>query len=193
MHDIEPHYHWRDHYIASEDAQSPFFGRQYNEFQFTQKVYNYFIHPQWDSFGSTTLYTKLLFADYDEGFAILEMIGEWNDTLHNDVEPLKREVVDLLLKEGISKYLVICENVLNFHGSDDCYYEEWYDDVLEQDGWITFLNLLPHVEEEMVATQIHHFVHFGKAFNDVNWRPQKPKLLVKAIEAMIHGQTRALH
>ena len=75
MHDIEPHFHWRDHYIASEDRYSPFFRRQYDEFQYTLKVYNYFIHPQWDQFGSTTLYGKVLFVDYDEGFAILELIG----------------------------------------------------------------------------------------------------------------------
>jgi len=56
MHDIEPYYKWREYYVASEDEQSPFYGRTYDEFKFTKKIYNYFIHPQWDYIGSQTLY-----------------------------------------------------------------------------------------------------------------------------------------
>ena len=185
MHDIEPYYQWRIDYIASEDARSPFYGRIYNEFQFTQKVYNYYIHPQWDAFGSPTLYMKILKVDYDERYAIFELIGEWNDALTNDIMFLKREIVDHFSKYDISKYVLICENVLNFHGSDDCYYEEWYEDVTDQSGWICFVNLLDHVEDEMRQTQIHHFVNMGGLLNDFNWRPQKPKNIIKAIEAAI--------
>lgn len=192
MHDIEPYYHWREHYVASLDDQSPFFGRKYNEFQFTQKVYNYFIHPQWDAFGSSTLYLKILFANYDEQYAIIELIGEWNDCLTNDVMYLKREVIDPMIDSGISKFILICENVLNFHGSDDCYYEEWYDDVKEEDGWICFINTLKHVEEEMHDTRIQHFVNFGKEFNDLNWRPHKPKIFYELINKMVHGQVKRL-
>ncbi|MEM6699041.1 MAG: hypothetical protein AAF599_11630 [Bacteroidota bacterium] len=192
MHDIEPHYHWRDEYIAAEDERSPFFGRQYSEFQYSQKVYNYFIHPQWDSFGSNTLYTKILYADYDEGYAILELIGEWNDCIHNDVMYLKREVADQMIEEGITKFVLLCENVLNFHGSDDCYYEEWYDDVKEEGGWICILNTLEHVKIEMQDTRIQHYVNMGAQFNDVNWRPHKPKVIYKLVDKMINGQVRQL-
>ena len=90
MHDIEPYYQWRDYYIAADDELSPFFGQESDEFQFTNKVYNYYIHPQWDEFGSSTLYLKVLFVDYEEGYAIIELIGAWNDTLHNDVMELER-------------------------------------------------------------------------------------------------------
>ena len=55
MQDIEPFYNWRHIYVSEEDQLSPFFGRQYSEFEFTQTVYNYYIHPQWDDFGSRTL------------------------------------------------------------------------------------------------------------------------------------------
>ncbi|NJL75564.1 MAG: hypothetical protein HC892_11570 [Saprospiraceae bacterium] len=187
MHDIEPYYHWRDWYIASEDERSPFFGRQYSEFEYTNKIYNYYIHPQWDDFGSNTLYIKLLFADYDEGFAILELIGEWNDCISNDVMYLKREVADNMIEQGIFKFLIICEHVLNFHGSDDCYYEEWFDDVKDDNGWICFVNTLKHVEEEMHDTSIHFYVNFGAAFNELHWRPQKPHLFYKFIDAKING------
>lgn len=190
MHDIEPYYQWRDHYVASEDEQSPFYGRVYDEFRFTKKVYNYFIHPQWDEFGSNTLYTKILYADYDEGFAIMEMIGEWNDCLSNDVMFLKRDVADIMMEQGIYKFILICENVLNFHGSDDCYYEEWYDDVKDEQGWICMINTLDHVAEEMSNTRLQYQVNFGSEFNNINWRPFKPKLLVKAIDAMVMGELR---
>ena len=192
MHDIEPHYKWRDKYIASEDDRSPFFGRQYDEFRFTQKIYNYFIHPQWDNFGSATLYLKILYTDYEEGYAILELIGEWNDCLKNDIMFLKREIVDALAAEGISKYILICENVLNFHGSDDCYYEEWYDDVKEYNGWVCLLNTLDHVEAEMKETQLHYYINFGGAFSNVNWRPYKPANLFVAVQAVIEQQVQLI-
>ncbi|MEL6863417.1 MAG: hypothetical protein AAFP19_03315, partial [Bacteroidota bacterium] len=161
MHDIEPHFLWRDQYVASEDERSPFHGRVYDEFRFTNKVYNYFIHPQWDEFGSSTLYMKILFVNYDDGVAIIELIGEWNDCLQNDVMFLKREIIDLLMEHDINKYILICENVLNFHGSDDCYYEEWYEDVRDEGGWIALINILDHVEVEMIETQLQYFVNFG--------------------------------
>ena len=67
MHEIEPYYRWRDDYIASEDPLSPFVDTKYNEFEFDKQIYNYLIHPQWDFFGSQTLYLKVLYADYDLG------------------------------------------------------------------------------------------------------------------------------
>lgn len=186
MHDIEPFYHWRDNYIAAEDERSPFYGRVYDEFRFTQTIYNYYIHPQWDNFGSPTLYTKVLFADYDDGFAVLEMLGEWNDCLQNDIMFLKRDVADWMIKKGIYKFVLICENVLNFHASDDCYYEEWYEDVRDNDGWICMLNLWKHVEEEMTDTQLQQYVHFGKFFNQINWRAQEPPQLLLAVDTLIN-------
>lgn len=192
MHDIEPHFKWRDQYVASEDQQSPFYGRVYSEFQYTEKIYNYFIHPQWDNFGAQTLYTKILFVDYEEAYAIFEFIGEWNDCLNNDIRFFKREIVDMMIEAGIHKFILICENVLNFHGSDNCYYEEWYDDVKEEDGWITFINILDHVEEEMKETQIQYYANFGHNFNNINWRPQKPKFVFNAINALVQGDIKRL-
>jgi len=109
MHDIEPYYHWRHLYTAEADPRSIFFGRAYSEFEFSQTVYNYYIHPQWDEFGSKTLYLKILYADYDAKFAIIEFIGEWNDTIENDIMELKREVFDKLMAEGIIKFILIAE------------------------------------------------------------------------------------
>jgi hypothetical protein len=190
MHDIEPYHNWRDKYIASEDERSPFFGKQYDEFQFTQKIYNYFIHPQWDFFGSATLYMKILYVDYEEGFAVIEMMGEWNDCLHNDIMYLKREIADHLAEYGVHKYILICENVLNFHGSDDLYYEEWFEDVIEEGGWVCFINLLDHVEQEIRDTHIDRYVHVGELFSYPSWRTQKPKTLYLTLEERIHHSLR---
>ncbi|MEZ4738641.1 MAG: hypothetical protein R2818_04620 [Flavobacteriales bacterium] len=135
MHDIEPFYNWRDRYTAEEDERSPFFGHEHSEFEFAHAVYDHVLHPQWDSIGSETLYIKIIYADYDEGYAIIEMIGEWNDLLGNDIMYLKRDHLEAMMDQGISKFILIGENVLNFHTSDDEYYSEWFEELNEQDGW----------------------------------------------------------
>ena len=68
MQNIEPFYNWRDYYISEEDDKSPFFGQEYNEFYYDKSIYNYLIHPQWDDFGSETMYVKIIYADYDKAY-----------------------------------------------------------------------------------------------------------------------------
>jgi hypothetical protein len=182
MHDIEPYYNWRHLYTSEEDEDSPFYGRQYNEFAYTNTIYNYFIHPQWDYFGSDNLYIKILYADYQFSFAIIEMIGEWNDAIENDIMTLKREVIDLLIAKGIYKFILITENVLNFHSSDDCYYEEWWEDIRQQGGWIVALNMPEHSAGEFHAAHLDHYVHFMQ--ND-GWRTLQPLHLYDHIDNRI--------
>lgn len=183
MHLLEPYYNWRNLYIASEDERSPFFGEQNSEFEYTQSIYDHYIHPQWDNFGSSTLLTKVLFTDYDEGFAIMEFIGEWNDTLYNDIMILKRNVIDEMTYEGINKFILIGENVLNFHSSDDCYYEEWFEDI--EDGWIALLNFRPHVLEEFEKSNIDNYFLFGGKLNDLSWRTHAPNSLFQKIDSLV--------
>lgn len=180
MHEIEPYYSWRDDYTASEDPRSPFFETHYSEFEYDKQIYNYLIHPQWDFFGSQTLYLKVLYADYDRGYSIIEFIGEWNDALHNDIMILKREVLDLMISDGINKFILIGENVLNFHSSDDCYYEEWFQEIDE--GWIAGINFREHVIEEFRESNIDYYINFGGALDDMSWRNLKPKQLFKHVE-----------
>lgn len=182
MHDIEPYHKWRNHYISSTDDKSPLFGREYDEFKFVNKVYNYFIHPQWDDFGSQTLYGKILFVDYSNSFCCIELIGEWNDCINNDIMFLKREIVDFITMHDVHKFAIFCDNVMNYHSSDDSYYEEWYDDVKEEGGWITFVNTFEHVKTEMESARLQHYVNIGPQFNDMNWRKLKPLILMNHIE-----------
>ncbi|MFM7217018.1 MAG: hypothetical protein ACKO1U_03260 [Bacteroidota bacterium] len=183
MQDLEPFFNWRGYYIAAEDARSPFFGTEYSEFEYTHTVYNYFIHPQWDEFGSSTLYLKVLFADYDKGFVIVELIGEWNDALYNDIMFFKRDVVEPMMQEGLNKFILIGENVMNFHGSDDCYYEEWSQEV--EDGWIAAINFRPHVMAEMSKFNLDYYLASGGELDDMNWRNHPPADFFRRVEQVI--------
>jgi hypothetical protein len=183
VHFIEPYFNWRHLYIASEDPHSPFFNREYSEFEFTDQVYNYLIHPQWDNMGSRTLFIKILFVDYDDRYAILEFIGEWNDAIENDVMTLKRNVIEQLLGNDIDKFILIGENVLNFHHSDDCYYEEWFDDV--EEGWIALVNFHDHVISEFERARIDHYFVMGGELEDIEWRTSPPEQFFERVEALV--------
>jgi hypothetical protein len=183
VHDIEPYYNWIHIYSAAEDELSPFYGREYSEFMFTHAVYNYLIHPQWDFFGSNTLYIKILYADYQDEFAIIELLGEWNDALYNDIMILKREVIELLQEEGIDKFILLGENVMNFHASDDSYYEEWFQE--SEEGWIAFVNFREHVLDEFRRARIDYFVNFGGELDELNWRKWSPRQLQERISGVL--------
>lgn len=180
MHTIEPHYNWRHHYIASDDENSPFYGRNYSEFEFTHSVYDHCIHPQWDAIGSSTLFIKILYVNYDEGYTIIEMIGEWNDCLHNDIMYLKRNIIESLQNNNINKFILIGENILNFHSGDSDYYEEWTDD--NEDGWIVGLNFRDHIVKEFESINLDYYIGFGGRFNDFNWRVLQPLQLCRKID-----------
>lgn len=185
MHDIEPYWNWRHRYTAEEDERSPFFGDEHSEFEFTHAVYDHLLHPQWDAFGSSTLYMKLLFAGYDEGFAVLELIGEWNDLLHNDVMLLKRNIIEHLMAQGIYRFILIGDNVLNFHPSDEEYYSEWFDEVSDMNGWIALVNFRPHVLDDMVHANIDQYFLMGGDMNELPWRSLSPEVLHERLDTLV--------
>lgn len=182
MHDIEPFYNWRHLYVSEEDERSPFYGRVYSEFEFSQAIYNYYIHPQWDDFGSRTLYLKVLIADYDEHYTIIELIGEWNDAIENDIMSLKREVADKFMSEGIYKFILIGENILNFHSSDKEYYVEWYDEVSDENGWIVCINMPEQTQYDFVRAKLNRYIELMQIDN---WRTYKPFHLFRKIDEQI--------
>lgn len=179
MQDIEPYYNWRHLYTAEEDRQSPFYLRTYSEFEFSQTLYNYYIHPQWDNFGSRTLYMKILFVDYELQFAILELMGEWNDAIENDIMTLRRDVTDILFKTGITKFILIGENVLNFHSSDDSYYEEWREQLEDDNGWVVILNMPEQSKYDFKKARLTNYIHLMEM---EQWRTLKPELIFNAID-----------
>ncbi len=192
MHDIEPFFRWRDEYTAENDEKSPFYKRTYDEFGFSNSIYNYYIHPQWDDFGSATLYIKILFVNYQKRYAIIELMGEWNDILYNDIMYLKRNICDYMIREGINKFILISDNVLNFHGGDDSYYQEWYDDIKEDEGWIININLLEHVRNEMLHYNLEYYINMPEEINNMEWRLMRPDLFFEAIDKYISGRIKKI-
>lgn len=185
MHDIEPFYNWRHIYTSEEDERSPFYGRLYSEFEFSQTVYNYYIHPQWDEFGSRTLYLKVLMADYIEQYAVIELIGEWNDAIENDIMTLKRDVIDAFNDQGIRKFILVTENVLNFHSGDPDYYQEWWEESADQQGWVAVLNMPEATQYDFRKA---HFDRFVEMMDIPDWRVYKPFHLFRKIDEELRSR-----
>jgi len=181
MHNIEPYERWEKLYLAVEDPNSPFYGEYHNEVICRNTIYNHYIHPKWDDFGSKTLYLKILFVSYEQHFAIIELMGEWNDCLYNDIMHLKRAVIERMEEKGIQKFILIGENVLNFHYSDDSYYEDWFNDL--DDGWIIAINFRDHVLEEFDKLNLNYYILYGGRLNTVKWRILSPLKLFSALDS----------
>ena len=179
MQDIEPFYNWRHFYSAEDDKASPFHGREYSEFEYSMTLYNYYIHPQWDDFGSKTLYMKILFVDYDQQYVVIELLGEWNDAIENDIMTLKRDVIDEFESEGIVKFILVAENVLNYHSSDKDYYQEWHEEVMDEEGWIVCINMPEATQYDFKKAKINYYVELMEI---ADWRTYKPFHLFKKID-----------
>jgi hypothetical protein len=110
-------------------------------------------------------------------------MGEWNDAIENDIMTFKRDIIEPLMNEGINKFILIGENVLNFHYSDDCYYEEWFDDV--EDGWIALVNFHDHVINEFERIHIDHYFVMGGELEDIEWRTYQPFQFYKKVDDLV--------
>ncbi|MFT4060886.1 MAG: hypothetical protein QM642_00865 [Edaphocola sp.] len=179
MHELEPYHRWKHLYDAEEDERSPLYGQAHSEFEYSNTIYNYYIHPQWDEFGSRTLYLKVLYVDYDQNYAIVEFIGEWNDAVENDIMQLKRAILDPMIQKGIVKFVLICEGVLNFHSSDESYYEEWYEDIKDEGGWIVMLNMPDYAHQEIQQARLGRYLFL---LSHPNWRTHLPQHLYQLID-----------
>ena len=128
------------------------------------------------------MYLKTLIADYEEKYAIIELIGEWNDAIENDIMELKRDVIDHFLYQGITKFIFIAENVLNFHSGDKDYYQEWFDEVTDESGWIAILNMPEQTQYDFIRARLNRYIELMEIDN---WRTYKPFHLFKLINEQI--------
>ncbi|MGC3944157.1 MAG: hypothetical protein QM762_06460 [Chryseolinea sp.] len=183
MHNIEPYYNWLKYYDSSADDRSPFFGKQYNHDVYSETIYGYYIDPAWDGFGSETLYMKILYADYHTGYAVIEFIGEWNDAINNDIMTLKRNILEVMMAEGLNKFILIGENILNYHGSDDSYYEEWFEEV--GDGWIAAVSFPQFVQDEFRKYHVDQYINMGGTLQIDQWRTLRPQNFCDLVSTLI--------
>lgn len=190
MHKILPYERWNQYYNSSYDERSPFAGKEYNYDLYSDNIYGYYIDPAWDYIGSETLYIKIIYANYEVGFAVIEMLGEWNDAINNDIMQFKRNILEHMMDFGINKFALIGESVMNFHGSDDCYYEEWFEEVEETDpgagqGWIAGINFHEHVENEMKKFNIDNYINMSGSLSIDKWRTLTPIKFYELLEGLI--------
>ena len=183
MHEIEPYYNWLKYYDPATDDRSPFYGKEYNYDVYSETIYGYYIDPSWDYMGSETLYVKILYTDYNAGYTVMEFIGEWNDAINNDIMNLKRNVIELLINEGVNKFILIGENIMNFHGSDDCYYEEWFEEV--EDGWIAAVSFPDFIQDELKKYHLDQYINMGGTLQIDRWRTMQPHTFFDVVNGLI--------
>ena len=96
---------------------------------------------------------------------------------------LKRDFVDELIPLGIDKYILIGENILNFHADIPDYYDEWLEEVPE--GWMAFINLRPHVIQELNQYGLDAYFLLGGTLDDLSWRAASPKKLYEKVNKVV--------
>jgi hypothetical protein len=92
---------------------------------------------------------------------------------------LKRDVIDKFEYEGIKKFILIAENVLNFHSGDKDYYQEWHEDVTDENGWIVCLNMPEATQYDFKKAKINYYIELMALSN---WRTYRPFHLFKKID-----------
>jgi hypothetical protein len=96
---------------------------------------------------------------------------------------LKRNIIEHLIGEGINKFILIGENIMNFHGSDDCYYEEWFEDV--EDGWIAAVSFPDFIQEEFKKYNVDNYISMGGTLQVDKWRTLHPNTFYDLISKLI--------
>jgi hypothetical protein len=180
MHEIEPFYGWLHLYSNEADDNSPFQSAEHSAFTLDKGVYEYLAHPLWDHIDSDGLLVKILFANYLQGYAVIELFGVWNDLIQNDYRLLAENCLTYLIDAGIDKFIFIMENVINIYLAADDYYEALQEEL--GDGWICMLRPRQHVVAEIEQYDIGHYFFWSEELDDLNWRKTKPWELFALVE-----------
>jgi len=87
------------------------------------------------------------------------------------------------MRDGINKFILIGENIFNFHGSDDLYYEEWFEDV--EDGWIAAISFPDFIQEEFRKYKIDCYINMGGTLQINQWRTLHPLKFYELVKQLI--------
>ena len=170
--EIEPFYGWLTYYSHEEDELSPYYGEEHNLFAFDRYIHTFCAHPLWDTIDSESLLIKILYANYDEGYAVIELLGEWNDLFLNDFKLLYERCLSFMVDNGVNKFIFIAENVFNVYLGPDDYYDAFQEEI--EDGWMCLLRGRPHVYAEFVQYNISRYFYWSVELDDLLWRKLKP-------------------
>ncbi|HCT22644.1 MAG TPA: hypothetical protein DIW54_04625, partial [Chitinophagaceae bacterium] len=80
------------------------------------------------------------------------------------------------------KFILITENVLNFHSGDKDYYEEWYEEVSDAEGWIVALNMPEATQYDFRKRKLNYFIELMEI---LEWRTYRPYHLFKKIDEQL--------
>ena len=78
---------------------------------------------------------------------------------------------------------MIGENIFNFHGSDDLYYEEWFEEV--EDGWIAAVNFPDFIQREFERYKLDVYINMGGTLQIPQWRTLAPTRFFELVKALI--------
>lgn len=184
LHHIEPFFGWLGLYSHEKDERSPFHNVEHNQFYFDRSINRIPAHPLWDDFGSESLLAKILYADYTQGFAIVELFGEWNDIYDNDFKLLAENCLTYLIDFGIKRFILICENVFHIYLESDDYYQALIEEL--EDGWISVIRTRRHIWEEMCSYGIADYFYRSQDIDKIAWRKLKPAQLFGLIESRMN-------
>jgi hypothetical protein len=101
---------------------------------------------------------------------------------------LKREVLEKLMDEGIYKFVLITENVLNYHSDVKDYYEELYENVTDESGWVVCLNMPEQTQYDFKKAHLNRYIELMEL---ENWRTYKPFHLFKKIDGELMARLKA--
>jgi hypothetical protein len=73
---------------------------------------------------------------------------------------------------------------MNFHGSDDCYYEEWFEEI--EEGWIAAVSFPEFVQDEFRKYHIDNYINMGGWLQIEQWRTLQPLNFFELVSAVLH-------
>jgi hypothetical protein len=74
---------------------------------------------------------------------------------------------------------------LNFHSSDDSYYEDWKEQLEDDNGWVAILNMPQQSQYDFKKYRITNYINFYEMYE---WRTYKPELIFQQIDNYILRQ-----
>jgi hypothetical protein len=83
------------------------------------------------------------------------------------------------MQQGIHKFIFVAENVLNFHSGDRDYYEEWYEELSDEEGWAILLNMPEQTQYDFRGAKLHRYLELMEIDN---WRTYKPFHLFRKLD-----------